>query len=123
MSNDFSFVNKKLGENIARLRKERGYSQKKFADIIGFSQSILSAWELGVREMSLETIWKIANSFKVPVSSLLPLASSGIAEEEAQAIAERISSDPQWREVFQIIDFMPAQKREALFAMIKAMKE
>ena len=120
---NFEYVNMTLGQNIARARKENKLSQADLSRKLDMSQTIISQWERGEREASLSMIWRIADVLNVPVTSLLPISYSGILDDETVGIAERISSDPKWREVFQIIDFMPAQKREALFAMIKAMKE
>lgn len=39
---------KKIGEFIANLRKERGLTQKQLAEEIGVSDKTISKWECGV---------------------------------------------------------------------------
>lgn len=53
-----------LSLNIMRLRKEKGYSQKKFADMLETSQSAVARIEAG-QDMRCSTIWKISNVFEV----------------------------------------------------------
>lgn len=46
-----------VGENIRRMRKEKGVNQKELADAIGISQQMMSQYESGTRfETILEHI-------------------------------------------------------------------
>lgn len=123
MEQDFNYVNKQLGENIAKLRRQSGFSQKQFANYLGMSQSIVSAWEIGDREMSLSMIWKIAHFFRVPVTTLLPIAYSGMADDEARSVAEKMNTDVKWRNAFEKMDFLSQKQRDAVFSVIDAMYE
>lgn len=49
----------KIGDNIRRVRKLRGYSQEEFADIAGFSRSYFTEVETGKRNISLLNLIKI----------------------------------------------------------------
>ncbi|MBI5412483.1 helix-turn-helix transcriptional regulator [Candidatus Peregrinibacteria bacterium] len=49
-----------VGLNIARLRKERGYTQKKFAQKLGISQSAVARIESG-QNMQCSTVWTISD--------------------------------------------------------------
>lgn len=53
------------------LRKQRGYSQKKAADDLGISQSLLSHYERGVRECGLNFVVRVADYYGVSCDYLL----------------------------------------------------
>jgi transcriptional regulator with XRE-family HTH domain len=55
----------KLGENIRRLRKQRGYSQEEFADIAGFSRSYYTEIETGKRNISVLNLIRIFETLKL----------------------------------------------------------
>lgn len=62
-----------LGLKIAYFRKKAGYTQETFAEKIGKSVNFLAQVEgTGtVRGISLETLFKIADSLNIPPSKLL----------------------------------------------------
>ena len=62
-----------LGLNIAYYRKKAGYTQEAFAELIGRSVNFLAQVEgTGtVRGISLETLFKIADTLHLPPSKLL----------------------------------------------------
>ncbi len=60
-----------LGENIKRLRKDKGLTQLKLASEAGISRSYLADVENNRYNPSLDTLHSIANSLSVPVSELL----------------------------------------------------
>ena len=57
---------KLLGKNIAKYRKQAGYSQNKFAELIDVSREHLAKVETGKRRLSLSLLFKIADSLDVP---------------------------------------------------------
>ncbi|MDR0404778.1 MAG: helix-turn-helix transcriptional regulator [Oscillospiraceae bacterium] len=64
-------MNENFPRIIALLRKERGLSQKKIAKDLGVSQALLSHYERGIRECSLNFIVKIADYYDVSCDYLL----------------------------------------------------
>jgi len=52
-------IKKLLGDKISRIRKERGYSQLKFAEMLGISTNALSIIETGNGFLTAETLEKI----------------------------------------------------------------
>ena len=60
-----------LGENIRRLRKEKGYTQKHLAEKCEMYESQIRKYELGKANPKIETIQKIATALDVPISNLL----------------------------------------------------
>ena len=51
--------------NFARLRREKGFTQERFAEVSGFTQQYLSALERGVRNPTIVTIYEIATALGV----------------------------------------------------------
>lgn len=60
----------KFGENVQKLRKEKGLSQEKFALEIGMDRTYLASVEAGKRNISLLNIEKIAKGFDISLSEL-----------------------------------------------------
>ncbi len=40
----------KIGQFIAKMRKEKNYTQRQLADILGISDKTVSKWETGVSQ-------------------------------------------------------------------------
>jgi len=58
-------IRKLFGGNVARLRKERGYTQERFCEIAGITQSYLSRIENGRVNLSLLGIHDLAQALDV----------------------------------------------------------
>ena len=64
-------VVKVVGENIRRLRKERGLSQEELSEDSNITPGYLSDVENNKKSVSLETLVSIANALQVSPSELL----------------------------------------------------
>lgn len=64
-------MNKDFSRIIILLRKEKKLSQKQVASDLGISQALLSHYEKGIRECSLETLVKFADYYDVSTDYLL----------------------------------------------------
>lgn len=60
-----------VGRNLKRLRKQRRYSLDRLAQRSGVSRAMLGQIELGRSVPTIRVLWRIANAFKVPVSTFL----------------------------------------------------
>jgi transcriptional regulator with XRE-family HTH domain len=60
-----------IGERVARIRKERGYTQVELADKIGVIQSIVSAIERDVLKLSAEMAVRFAIALEAKTDDLL----------------------------------------------------
>jgi transcriptional regulator with XRE-family HTH domain len=65
------FGGETLGQRLARLRKERGYTQVQLAEKIGIIQSIVSAIERDVLKLSAEMAIRFAQALEVSLDELL----------------------------------------------------
>lgn len=106
-----------FGENLKELRKGRGYTQDKFARAIGSNQVNVSAWELGTRMPALATIQHIADTFKVPLSSLISIESTGHEEDFLQEVADVIQRDQKVRMLFENIRYMPSEDLDVVLSV------
>ncbi len=76
------FNNKAVGKVIRKLRKEKGLSQEVFSGLAGIARSHLSMIESGDKHANFETIWKIANAFKIPPHQLVKVIEEEISDDK-----------------------------------------
>lgn len=60
-----------LGENLRAIRSERGLSQEKMAEQLGFHRTYYSAIERGTRNLSLRAVERLADLLGVEPLRLL----------------------------------------------------
>lgn len=65
-----AIIQKRVGEKIRLLRRQRGLSQEKLAETIKMDFTSVNELENGKRNPSLKTIHKIARALKVSVKDL-----------------------------------------------------
>jgi len=58
-------MRKLVGRNFARLRREKGFTQERFAEVSGFTQQYVSDLERGLRNPTIVTIYEIATALGV----------------------------------------------------------
>lgn len=63
-------INYKLGQNIARLRLENGYSQEAFALECNISRAYYGRCELGLHSFTVDKLNLIANLLGLKISEL-----------------------------------------------------
>lgn len=62
---------KRLGRNVQRLRKEKGWSQEDYADRAGIHRTYISDIERGARNPTVAVVEKLAKSLGVKTGTLL----------------------------------------------------
>ena len=63
-------VYKKLGENIKKIRKQKGLTQEELAGISGIGLNFMGKIEIAFSKPSLDTIIKISNALDVSLKTL-----------------------------------------------------
>lgn len=86
-----------LGENIRRLRQERGLCQEDLGRRIGASKQSVSNWENGNIAPSIDLLIRLADFFGVSTDYLL-------GREERRTLSATGLSDIQATHIQQIID-------------------
>ncbi len=64
-------MRKLVGENCARVRKERELTQEQLSELCGLSQQYLSDLERGKRNPTIVTVFEIAQALEVSHLDLL----------------------------------------------------
>lgn len=72
MSNKL-LLSTRISERIRYFRKERGYTQRKLAELSGIATITLQQYELEKREPKLENLQKIADALNIPLAALLDI--------------------------------------------------
>jgi len=57
----------RLAVALARMREERGWSQRKLAEITGMKQPQIARLERSGQTPSLETLWRLASAFEAQI--------------------------------------------------------
>lgn len=60
-----------IGNNIKRLRKDRGLSQEQLAEQLCVTHQAVSKWETDKAQPDIETLKKLSEIFEVPVEELI----------------------------------------------------
>ncbi|MEH2626322.1 transcriptional regulator with XRE-family HTH domain [Bradyrhizobium sp. AZCC 1719] len=58
-------MRKLVGRNFGRLRKQKGFTQEKFAEASGFTQQYISGLENGRRNPTIVTLFELATTLGV----------------------------------------------------------
>ena len=79
-----------VSNNIQRIRKEKGITQKELAEKLEISQSAVSAMERNAHKATLQSLERIATAMNV---SLMELISSDIEASGWIPVSERLPSE------------------------------
>ncbi len=69
---------------MRRLRTEKGYSQRRLADLAGLDQSAISEIEAGKRSPSVNTLERLVKAMDAEMVDLFPKAQASLFEEAEQ---------------------------------------
>lgn len=58
-------MRKLVGRNFGKLRREKGFTQEKFAEMSGFTQQYVSDLERGRRNPTVVTLFHLANALGI----------------------------------------------------------
>lgn len=76
-------IQETIANNLAKLRKSRGFSLDQVAELTGVSKAMIAQIEKGKSNPTVTTLWKIANGLQVSFSVFL--------KEEEQPIVTKIN--------------------------------
>lgn len=110
-----------LGKTIARLRKAKGLTQAKFADMIHVTQGAISQWETGRTSPDVQQMFILADFFGITVEEL----STGIIpQEQASAPIQAKETAPAERraEAKKLLESMTDEEYERALAMLKILQ-
>lgn len=112
-----------FGENLKALRMSRYLTQERFAKLAGTNQANVTAWERGTRMPNLQTIQGIADTFKVPLSSLISIKDTGYEDDYVREVADVLQHDPKIRLLFDRAKLMSPSDLDAVLAVVNAISK
>ena len=71
-----------MGKVIRELRKQRRKSQEVISGLAGIDRTHLAKIEMGQHSANVETLWKIAAAFDMPLSELFRLLEEAMRKTE-----------------------------------------
>ena len=101
-----------IGERIARLRKERGITQKELADMLGVTQPVVSDYEHGELRVHGELIIRLAEILRTSANEILG--------QEKNGKTETAMKNRRLQRRLQAIDKLPKRDQQALLRTIDA---
>ena len=78
-------MRKLVGRNFGRLRKQKGFTQEKFAEASGFTQQYISGLERGRRNPTIVTLFELATTLGVSHMDLV------LPDDEARSERSKLS--------------------------------
>ncbi len=99
-------IKKLLGAKISRIRKEKGYSQIQFAEMLGLSTNALSIIETGNGFLTAETLEKILLKLELEPDELFSFGGLKSEEELYKNIIKNLETIKSDRAKLVIIDKM-----------------
>ena len=63
-----------VGAELTKLRVDRGWSQLKLADALGYTERYIGQMERGAKSPTLRTLADIANAFSIELSAIIKAA-------------------------------------------------
>ena len=104
-----SFGNETLGQRLARLRKERGFTQVQLAEKIGLIQTLISDYETDRLKLSAEMAVRFSMALGIGVEEVLhPEAKGSAGKKPSRKVLRRLEQ----------IETLPRRKQEALLTTI-----
>ena len=97
-------MNLNFSENFKQLRKEKGDTQEKIAEVLGVTGQTVSRWELSICYPDLELLPSIANYFGVTVDALL--SNDNCSKEKDKEVFYEKLETLDWKNSTQRIDFV-----------------
>jgi len=98
----------KVGKRIQEIRKSRGLTQEKFAEMVDLSTKYISNIECGFKIPKLNTLVNIANALQCDANSLLADVLDVTIRQESGLISEKLLSLPleEQRRILRIVEIM-----------------
>lgn len=116
----------KIGQKIYRLRRQNGYSQEEFADLIGVSRQSVSKWELDETLPNADSLMRLSQTFDVPIEYFLPQKksidqNSVFNIDVANNDVSNLEQDSQDNNVTPVVDF--EQQNELAIAVLTQIRQ
>ena len=123
----------KFHENLKKVRKSKGLTQKALSEKLGVALSTVAMWETGSRQPDYQTLNRIADFFGVSFDELLEDQSEKQAmrddeiyisyeDDEVFSIRELLRTRPEMKMLFSVSKNATKEDIERTVAIIEALK-
>ncbi|WP_264336586.1 WO male-killing family protein Wmk [Wolbachia endosymbiont (group B) of Chorthippus brunneus] len=90
-ASDLESLDYKLGQKVRSCRLAKGYTQKDLAKKIGVTYQVVLQYEKGIRKISIEKLYAIAEILSIGIVDLIPVSNEKIClEDEGEEILNLI---------------------------------
>lgn len=105
---DEKIVLKKIGKRIQKLRKQKGYTQLTFSEIVSLSNNYISQIESGTRSPRLDKLALIINALECSADDVFMDVIDCGYKVKASRLSEKMDglSEEQREKVFAVIDVL-----------------
>jgi transcriptional regulator with XRE-family HTH domain len=101
-----------LGQRLARIRKERGFTQIELAEKIGIIQSLVSSYENDVLQLKAEMAVRFARALEISIDELLePKKGKRQSVKPSRKVLRRL----------ELIESLPIHQQQTVLKTIDAM--
>ncbi|MED4055706.1 helix-turn-helix domain-containing protein [Niallia taxi] len=111
-----------IGKNLESLRKSRGYSLDKAAELTGVSKAMLAQIEKGKSNPTVSTLWKIAMGLQVSFSYFMTENATTVKKVRFKDI-EPFKDDSNHYRLFSLFPYHPEKKFEVYTVELDAKTE
>lgn len=109
-------IHERVATSLRRIRREKGFSLDKAAEITGVSKAMLGQIERGESNPTVTTLWKIANGFQVSFSSFVEEDTTPVFLISGKALQPLLEEEGQYR-VYPLFPFDPIRRFE-IFSIV-----
>ena len=123
---------KRFANKLISIRKNRGWSQRKLAEVTGFNRSTISMWELGEREPGFDQLNILAKNLGVSVSELIDDAKNETSilyeakkrqdEEELARYLDMLRTRPEMRVLLDTVEGATKEEVEANVKFLETLR-
>ena len=99
---------KLLGKKIKQIRKQRGFTQEKLAEIIGMDSGYICKMEIGLHTPSLETLAKLSKALNTELADFLDF--ENLIEQDYKS------------KLIELINVLPKDKQKQLYKVARALE-
>ena len=109
----------KIGSNIQRIRKSKKLTQEQLAEICNSQTSYIASIERGTRNITIQTLDKIAEGLQVPPEGLINMR---FLESNEESLAQYENKNP-LEELSQLIEGYNEREIQLLLAIANDIKK
>jgi transcriptional regulator with XRE-family HTH domain len=105
-----------IGNNIAKLRKNRGWSQINLATQLNITQKVVSDYETNKRKPPIDRLPDIANLFNISVDKLLDNAAI-----QTESATQHIHKSSRLSKIHELLEELTPEEERAILKHIKGL--